>query len=163
MKKLNLIHQLSLKALKARAIKAAASVAISSKKDTPKSTKVKTKKKPSIEREIRSIFHALSSKAEKNQIVIIEQPIKGASRKATISIYNRDDLSKQRRPLPITMYAFYSHTFDDEKLGSVAIYGSDVSIQRNLILRNGFLFGHRVISANLEMGRRLFIDVQLAA
>ncbi len=186
MKKLNLIHTISLKALEAKARKAAATAAATSKKETIKSKKAKTKKIPMIEREIRSIFHTLRINATENQMVILDQSNKGSLSKAIISIYNQDDINryrvedaayrelvaqagnrgnirKPRKPLPVVMYVFYSHTLDDQKIGSVAIYGPDASMQRNIILKNGSLFGHRVISADLEMGRRLFVDVKLAA
>lgn len=186
MKNLNLVHTISLKALEAKARKAAATAAIASKNRTPKVTKVKTKKIPLIEREINSIFRSLCSTSSDNQVVMMDQANKGTSRKAIISIYNRDDLSRQkeeeaayrklhsegenrnglRKPykaFPVLMYVFYPHTLDEKKLGSVAIYGSDVSVLLSVILKKGSLFGHHVVSANLEMGRRLFIDVKLAA
>lgn len=156
-------QSISLKAVDAKARKAAANAAFISKEKPKRVAKAKTKKMPAIEREIRSIFRVLSSKVSDNQVVLIDRSPKGASRVATISIYNREDIEKSKKSFPILMYAFYSHTLDDNKLGSVAIYCSDASIHHSLILKRGSLFGHRITSVTLKMGRRPFVDVQLAA
>ncbi len=140
----------------------------------------------SFECEINSIFRILSTKASENSVVVRERGVKGGSCKALISVFDRSDLKRQaeeeaeyrtnlrrgadRRSLakpffakPVVRYAFYPSTYNSDKLGSVAIYGDNVAPLYNLINRHRSLFGRNVISADIEMGIRPFLDVRLAA
>lgn len=186
---LKLNSNLSLKSIEAKALKAAAIAAVSSTKERKAKERKKTPKKqiPTIEREIRSIFQGITANAsEHNEVVVIEKSNAVTSRRALISVYNPADLARQKedeaiyreevargvrkenrikrfKANPVVMYAIYPDTYDSTKLGSVAIYGGDAPSRRTLILKQGTLFGHKVVSASLEMGTRLFVDVRLGA
>ncbi|MDE5882246.1 MAG: hypothetical protein K2H60_10985 [Muribaculaceae bacterium] len=148
-------------------------------------TKPKSKTLSSIEREIRAIFRVLSSRASENDRVEMVRPDKGFSYVAIINIYREHPLNSQKddevayrgimpqedgftirrkahKPIPFVKYVFYSNTFDPNRLDSVAIYGADVSIYQTNILKCSSFFGRKVVSATLEMGRRLFVDVKFA-
>lgn len=139
---------------------------------------------PSLGREIRSIFKAMSSDAALTTKAVMQQPPKGACCKSVITVYKVADLQRQedeekeldelakqgvdRRDLPkpykakpVVTYALYPSTLDSNRLGSVAIYGDDNISLLTLIRKSGSLFGHTVIEAKLEMGIRPFIDVRL--
>lgn len=156
----------------------------SNAENNPK-TKPKSKTIPSIEREIRSIFRVLNSRASENDRVEMVRPDKGSSYVAIINIYREQDLNSQKddevayrdvmpqgvepttrpkvhKPVPFVKYVFYSNTLDPNRLDSVAIYGADVSIYQTNILKRSSFFGRKVVSATLEMGRRLFVDVKFA-
>jgi len=183
---LKLNSTLSFKAIEAKARKAAAFAALKHAAECNQPVKTRTKKISDIEREIRSIFRALTSTASEDKVVSIETPVKGASCRAIIRIFktedinrqseeekfyheqlsqgmNRNELDKPYKANPIVMYALYPQAYDSTKLGSIAIYGDDASMRQTLILRQGSLFGHTVVRANLEMGRRLFVNVKLAS
>jgi hypothetical protein len=117
--------------------------------------KVKAKKPRTIETEIQSIFRMLCSSVADNAVVKMEKPAQYSTCKGLISIYKQGMLLQ-------TMYAFYSSSQYPTKLGSVAIYGSDVATYQQRILKRGTLFGYQVVRATLEMGRREFLDVTLA-
>ncbi len=146
----------------------------------------KSRKIPAIEREIRSIFRGLTANASEHEVIVIEKDDKGTYRKAMIRVYKQADLDRQKeeetiyrerlargenrterdkpyKAHPIVMYALYPDTYDSTKLGSIAIYGDDAPMRRTLILKQGSLFGRKVVSANLEMCHRLFVDVKLGA
>jgi len=139
---------------------------------------------PEIDRDIRSIFLALNSRTTENSTAVLEKPARGSSCKGIIHIYNQSDLCRQKeeeasyrelrnngsdhahhvkpyRAKPTVTYAFYPKASDQNKLGSVAIYGENADSRRKLILKIGTLFGYRVINANIEVGRRPFVDVKL--
>lgn len=173
--------------LQALASKARKAAAIATVERIEKSCGVKkraVREIPEIDRDIRSIFLALNSRAAENSVAVMEKPAQGSSCKGIIHIYDRSDLCRQRdeeasyrelrnngsdhphhakpyRAKPTVTYAFYPKASDHTKLGSVAIYGENADSRRKLILKIGTLFGHRVISANIEMGRRPFVDVKL--
>lgn len=173
---LKLNPSLSMRALETQARKAAAYAAVRPK---PVRKLANLQRIPEIELEIKAIFRVLASSVSESEVVLIDRPGNGVSCKAIISVYNREDLLRQKeeenacrqlgvhrktyRAFPNVKYAIYPNVVDATKIGSIAIYGRDVEILRTVILRQGSLFGRRVISANLEMGRRLFIDVKLAA
>lgn len=181
----NPIANLSFRAIEAKARKAAAVAAAKAKEQ---STKSKTPKKviPAIEREISVIYKALSLHAPENEAVVLERPKKPFACRATISIYLRSDLLRQQeeqearsnsaaaaaeasqrskpfRALSKVTYAFYPATVSPDKLGSVAIYGSDPEATLDRIVSSGHLFGLPVKRASIETGRRAFVDVQLTA
>lgn len=140
----------------------------------------------SFECAINSIFRILSTNASENSVVVRESGIKGGYCKALISVFNRSDLKRQAeeeveyhthlrrgadrssiaKPFvakPVVRYAFYPSTYNSERLGSVAIYGENIAPLYTIINRNRSLFGYNVISADIEMGMRPFLDVRLAA
>lgn len=168
--------------LQALASKARKAAAIATVERIEKSCGVKkrtVREIPEIDRDIRSIFFALNSRTAENSTAVFDKPAQGSSCKGIIHIYDRSDLCRQRdeetsyrelrnngfdhphRAKPTVTYAFYPKASDHTKLGSVAIYGENADSRRKLILKIGTLFGHRVISANIEMGRRPFVDVKL--
>ena len=127
----------------------------------------------------------LSSRASENDRVEMVRPDKGFSYVAIINIYREQPLNNQKddevayrgimpqedgfttrrkahKPIPFVKYVFYSNTLDPNRLDSVAIYGADVSIYQTNILKRSSFFGRKVVSATLEMGRRLFVDVKFA-
>lgn len=173
-KNLQFNKSLSLKSLQAKAKKAAAAAAENARKPAPKKPK---KTLPQIELEIRSILNSVNSKVSENETVVISQGDKNVARKAAISIYRREDLLRQKeeesakrkglieksfKAVPRVMYAFYPSVADQNKLGSIAIYGENPSGTCSIIQKLGSLFGHKVLRASLEMGRRMFVDVTLA-
>jgi len=184
---LKLNSSISLQALEAKARKAAAiaaATAIVQQHDNAK--KPHKKPIPAIERDIRSIYQALKSNANETEVVTFERPDKGVSYLAIINIFRQADLHRQKeeesayrerlaqgadrktlakpfKAVPIVRYTFYPSTINHNRLGSIAIYGENASSTRALILKSGHLFGHSIISATLEMGRRPFVDVTLAA
>lgn len=186
---LNLNSGISLQAIEAKARKAAVIASLprhdKEKEASPRKIRKTTKKKPALENEISQIINSLKSAVSDSEVVMTEQVDKSASCRAIVSVYRRDDLRRQMeeerayremlskgcsrnslekpfKAMPVTKYAFYPHALDRGRLGSVAIYGEDVSIRRAIITKRGFLFGHRVIKATLEQGRRLFLDVVVA-
>lgn len=118
------------------------------------------KRLPSIEREIRSIYDALSAAYAKGADIRIEYP-KQSSCKAMIRVYaGKGDPTLPAAP--VESYALYPDTHDQTRIGSVAIYGADADLRRALIRKRGTLFGHRVARATVEQGRRPFVDVKFA-
>lgn len=122
-----------------------------------------------IEQTISSIFRILSTTASDNSVVVREKPSKAATFcKGMISIFDRNDLRQQEedksfKASPIIRYAFYPDTYNPARLGSIAIYGKNAPALCAIINKQGALFGHNVISASVENGRRPFIDVRLRA
>ncbi len=119
-----------------------------------------TQKLPAIEREIRSIYHALCAASPKTATIRIEYP-KQASCKAMIRVYDGDGADTLPKS-PLETYALYTAAYDQTRIGSVAIYGAAAGTRRALIRKRGTLFGHRVVSATVEQGRRPFVDVKFA-
>lgn len=186
---LNLKSNLSLKALEGKALRAAKIAEFKAKeaKDEKKPVK-KTKKKqiPLIDREINSIHKGLIPQRADNlpDIVMLEWLSGGAGCRATISIYDAETLasledagtllamagnpdgksnSKLKKVPPTIRYAFYPATLHPDRLGSVAIYCKDPRAVQKRIIGSGTLFGHAVVRATIEIGRRPFVDVTLAA
>ncbi len=117
---------------------------------------------PQIERDIRAIFSAISSQIEEGFTVKTSQDGSGLSAKWTASIFRDADL-ELKKPNPVVMYAFYPDPVRADRLGSVAIYGSEPSLYKSMIDRSGSFFGRKVARTSLEMGRRPFVDVTFAA
>lgn len=119
---------------------------------------------PSIEEEINRIFKLLSANVSESETVVREKPGKWSSSCGSISIYNIRDLQredKSRKATPVLRFVFYPGTLFTSQLGSVSIYGADVLTKWGSL--RGYLFGHSIREVNIEMGRRLFVDVKLAA
>jgi hypothetical protein len=177
---LKLNNSLSFRALETQARKAAAIAAIKtpitvasatpqkpSRKATPdKPKKAKAVVTPNIDSEIHAIFKLFSSTATKDMVVKMEQTkLQKNSCKGIITVSSRDNaptsgIAKDTSAIP-TRYAFYASTHNPSLLGSVAIYGDNVATLHAQIQKAGSLFGYRVIRANIEMGRRQFVDVLL--
>ncbi len=117
---------------------------------------------PQIERDIRAIFNALTAQTEEGFTVKTSQDGSGLSAKWTASIFRDADL-ELKKPNPVVMYAFYPDPVRADRLGSVAIYGSEPSLYKSMIDRSGSFFGRKVARTSLEMGRRPFVDVTFAA
>lgn len=130
-----------------------------------KARKKKQHRTPSIEKEIRSIFNSMSSDIAQTTKAVMLQPAKGACCKGIISVYTISDLQREKtegiKAKPYATYTFYPSTLDASRLGSVAIYAADPLSLLMMIRRSGFLFGHKVVRAKLEMGIRPFVDVTL--
>ena len=69
----------------------------------------------------------------------------------------------ERRGIALVRYAFYPATYHPERLGSVAIYGANITAILADIRRTNTFFGHKVASVSIEAGRRPFLDVTLCA
>lgn len=162
----------SLQTAETMALKAAKAAEASRKlrkEETPTKTKKPGKKKrprtPSLEKEIRSIFNTMNSDIAQTTKAVMHQPAKGACCKGIISVYAIPDLQREKeegiKAKPYATYTFYPSTLDASRLGSVAIYSSDPLSLLLMIRRSGFLFGHKVVKAKLELGRRPFVDVTL--
>lgn len=188
----NLISTLSFKALAAKARRAAAVAATTKLQSVDKAAKSTKKTKslqkqlPAIEREIRAIFNSLSSSDSETYTVVLEHPERSASAKAIVKVFLKVDIERQREEetayreaiaagvdrstlprcfvaTPIVMYAFYPKTTDEDTLGSIAIYGKNASQTLDRIVRHGYLFGRTVLQASVEIGRRPFVNVIIAA
>lgn len=110
-----------------------------------------------LNNQIETIYRMLATQASDNSKVKKEKPKRGSSCKSIISIF---DSSREDARL-CQSYAFYSSTYFPDKLGSVAIYGDNVSQLYGQLKKTGYLFGHRIRGIKVEMGRRPFIDVTL--
>ncbi len=163
---------LCLKALEAKARKAALAAAkakataanTQSGTAAPRAAK-KGAKEQTIESEIRSIFNMMRTAAANNRGVKMEKLACTATCKGLIGVYSKRADSDGREMLadaPSELYGFYADTRDSAKLGSVAIYCDDVAAYMSRISRQGAIFGHRIASATVVMGRRRFIDVTFA-
>jgi hypothetical protein len=158
----NSISNLSIKAIEAMARKAAAMAAVTA--PVYRAQKRWSQSAPSIEQKISSIHKSLQSFVDENQEAKLEKPTKGSSCKGAISILPKvDESEKKSNVKPIVRYVFYPNKHDLSKIGSVAIYGDDADVRCMQILKRGTLFGYTVASANVEMGRRQFVDVTLVA
>ncbi len=138
-----------------------------------------------IERDMQSIFLSLHARVGEGTKVFTSHEGHGHSAKWTASVYRMEDLERQKmeeitfrasvtlgaergtvtkpfRARPVAMYAFYPHTLNPERLGSVAIYADDAFLQKAVIDRTGTLFGFKVTDTAIKMGRRQFVDVRLA-
>lgn len=132
---------------------------------------MKTGKKPntiSIDKEINSIFENLKSAVSANTVVVREKAPRGASCHGVISFYNADELKRQAddssyNAIPVERYVFYPSTYCPNRLGSVAIYGRNAVAHYAILRRRATLFGYPIRDAQLESGRRPFIDVTLVA
>ncbi|MCH5346706.1 MAG: hypothetical protein J1E63_06320 [Muribaculaceae bacterium] len=141
---------------------------------------------PTIEREVRSIFDALTLKAADNMVVTLDRPRRGESNRGTIKVFRRADVDRQRaeeialrnfireggnprdvakprRAVPVMVYVFYPSIYDNRRLGSVAIYGSDAGMMGSWLKRSRSLFGRTVLSTTFEHGIEPFVSVKFAA
>lgn len=120
-----------------------------------------------------------------HRIYRLERPSAGQAALAIISVYikealdrhtgeeaayqaalaagvDRSLLKKPAKPSPESLYAFYPRPGDRSRLGSVAIYCGGAPAVCAEILKFGHIFGHKIVSASVEYGRRAFVDVRLA-
>lgn len=122
-----------------------------------------------IDQAISSIFRILSKTAADNSVVVREKPLKVSTFcKGMISIFDRSDLRRQEedksfKATPIVRYTFYPDTYNPSRLGSIAIYTTNALALCGMIRKYKTIFGYTIISANVENGRRPFIDVRLRA
>lgn len=137
-----------------------------------------------VTRQVKQLCHAISAEVTETQLVNIETPKDGASCRAIVRVFSREDIDRQheeealyrqliargkqpaeltkpRKAAPVVMYAIYPSAFDPAKVGSVAIYADDAPMRRKLLLTRRHFFGLPIISATIEMGRRPFVDVRL--
>lgn len=172
----------SLQALEAKASKAAALAEAARKQDKKK--KKAPKEIPPMEREIRAILRGLEVAASENRVAVRETPAKGSSCVAIIAIYDKEDIMRQkldeaqRRKMreegmdisllpkgfqasPEIRYVFYSHALFAGRLGSVAIYGQNLMAYHQQLLKRGRLFGRSILSVDMEVGRRPYLDVKI--
>lgn len=121
----------------------------------------------SIQNEINSIFNSLKANLEEGLVVEKDHRFKSSSFcKGKINVFDQKDFLKMKedrnyRVTPIESYTFYEDTIKPARIGSVAIYGDNAYNRCLLIKKRGYLFGRRIISARVEMGRRPFVDVKL--
>ena len=116
-------------------------------------TNFTTNRLASIETIISDITGVLSQNAPGGSKVERQAPRKGQSCKGTITISYPDT--------PKITYAFYPSTALPSRLGSVAIYTTEISSVLSGIRMTKSLFGFKVAKANIEQGRRPFIDVTI--
>lgn len=118
-----------------------------------------------IEQEISNIFQYLTLYAGENMLVERENVKKGMSCKGAIAIKHRvikqnADGEQTVDKVLVSRYAFYPSTYYPSRLGSVAIYGGNPVGLCGQMRRSGTLFGHSIMSARVEYGRRPFLDVR---
>lgn len=126
-----------------------------------------------IEEEINGLFQRFAKDAAESIVVTKEKGTKGGSCRGIINIFRADDLRREQlereaekpkrfKAYPMERYAFYPDSYDETRLGSVAIYGEDVMKRYFAIKKSGVLFGHAVRKVSIEWGVRPFIDVTLS-
>lgn len=118
------------------------------------------------EQVIGSVYDALHAEVAENLAVVKEKPGKMALCKGMICVYKRSDLERQKmergcKALPVTRYVFYSNIYHPDCVGSVAIYGDNAASVCRLLRRQGMFFGIPILSAEVGMGRRPFVDIRL--
>ena len=134
--------------------------------------------KATIESDLQSIYNSIIAATSDEEVVVRETIAKGASCKAMFSVYNREDLLRQRaeargsmlratglkpfKARPIVMYAFYESVSRPGRLGSAAIYCGHAPVRCALINSRHSLFGFKVRAASVEAGARPFVDVRFA-
>lgn len=131
--------------------------------------------KQTIETRINAICNILNTVTPEEWIVRKERAAAGALCKGMVSIYSPADIrrlsastiasaetnrAKGIKVRPTIMYAFYAGRFNPQCIGSVAIYTDDAAAECARISRSTTLFGQRIKSVSLEIGRRPFVDVQ---
>lgn len=130
--------------------------------------KVSDEKKHTIEQEIKTVFNNLERDLDKGFIAELSHPTRGASFcKAIINIYKLGDHSQRIRDktfkaVPVESYAFYPSTYNPERIGSVAIYGTNSTRYCQHLEKRRILFGRRIANVSVELGRRPFVDVKFA-
>lgn len=130
---------------------------------------MKTTKKShqTIDREISDICRILTVSSGKTLMVVRENPAKGSSCKGMITIFSRFDFLRQEEmavsPMPIARYAFYPDTLDSTRLGSVAIYSTNVERMWLNLKNQTTLFGHPILDVRIKIGRNPFVDVRFKA
>lgn len=136
----------------------------------------------SLEQEIENIYKVLVATAAEGSVVRKEKVERGKMAKGYISIFQKIDLKREQEeaeayaeakrngdPLagkpfvarPKLKYAFYPSTYDDRKIGSVAIYGEEATQHYWQLRKRDILFSHRIRNISLEMGLRPFVNVTL--
>ena len=122
----------------------------------------------SIEQEISAIFNGIEANLKDGLVAEKTHPSKGSTFcKGMVNVYKAEDFQRKNvdrsfKAIPVISYAFYTDTFRPSRIGSVAIYG-DKTFNRCLTLnKRGFFFGRKIVSATVEQGLRPFVDVKLA-
>lgn len=123
--------------------------------------------KVTIEQEIGNIFQLLTLNADENTLVKRVNPARGRSCKGEIDVYRRSarhgaDGEQDVKDVLVARYVFYPSTYYPTRLGSVAIYCENAAILCGQLQKDRVLFGHRIVGAQMEWGRRPFVDVRLA-
>ena len=126
------------------------------------------KNNATINQQINRIFRILSIQASDDTVVIQEKARKGSSCNGIISILSRDDKDRQDADksyvaTPIVRYAFYPNLYFPSRLGSVAVYCKDASELCSQLMSQCTFFSVEIIDANVEFGKRPFVDVRLLA
>ena len=123
----------------------------------------------SIEQEITAIFNGMATTLKEGLVAEKTRPSKGASFcKGIINIFKAEDFHRKNadksfKAIPVVSYAFYTDTFRPSRIGSVAIYGENAFNRCFILKKREFLFGRKIISAEVEYGLRPFVDVKLVA
>ena len=123
----------------------------------------------SHEQEITAIFNGIEANLKEGLVTEKTHPSKSSTFcKAMVNVYKAEDFQRKNvdrsfKAVPVVSYAFYTDTFRPSRIGSVAIYGDKAF---NLCLnlnKRGFFFGRKIMSAKVEQGLRPFVDVKLVA
>lgn len=120
----------------------------------------------SIEQEIGAIFAAIAGEVSDNLKAVKERPVKGASCRGMVCVYDRRDLKRAEedrhyKPVPVVRYALYPDVYCPSRLGSVAIYADNAEVLCRALRRQGSLFGHAIRDVWVDFGRRPYVDVRL--
>ena len=117
----------------------------------------------SIESTINAIENHLVRNASAGLSVERKRGGKGQACKCMIHIFAEGKPQGKDDRTPLMTYAFYAGTYFPSRLGSVAIYGDNVTALLAQIRASRTLFGIPVVDVKMEYGRRPFIDVRFAA
>ena len=122
--------------------------------------------KLTIEKSISNIFDFLVANTSENSVVVKEKLLRWSSSAGIISIYPASDYKKvgakdsKGCSRATATFAFYPSIYDNTKLGSVAIYGTDVRAYLESLKKTTSMFGYPIKEVRAEMGMRLFVDVK---
>lgn len=156
---------------------------VTDQSEAKKTKKTKQQTKSQFQIQIKAFRNALTD-ARSQELFVIREESKPGERKAIFTVYRAADLELQRqeeaeyrkaksmakhdetarkpfRAQFVEMYVLYPMTGNRNALGSVAIYGEGAAARCVSLKKAGYLFGHRIVTATVESGRRPFVDVYI--
>lgn len=122
--------------------------------------KQNSNKMQNIENQIKNIYENLNLQNGDSYDVALERPKRGASCAGFVNLYCKGDTNRNRKPAK--MYAFYPSIYRPNTIGSIAIYGDDLTKEYDQAIRFGHIFGMSIGKITTKVGRRAFLDIEVA-